>query len=74
VSKKVDGTYQSGPCRVWIRVRDAASIAVQRERSELLEPMSPTQCAADEDRPVMRPDEHGYLLITAQESRCQMQR
>jgi bifunctional non-homologous end joining protein LigD len=35
VSKKVDGTYQSGPCRVWIKVRNPASIAVQRERSEL---------------------------------------
>jgi bifunctional non-homologous end joining protein LigD len=34
VSKTVDGTYQSGPCRVWIKVRNPASIAVQRERSE----------------------------------------
>jgi len=34
VSKKIDGTYRSGPCRVWIKVRDPASIAVQRERSE----------------------------------------
>jgi bifunctional non-homologous end joining protein LigD len=34
VSKKVDGTYCSGPCRVWIKVRNPASIAVQRERSE----------------------------------------
>jgi bifunctional non-homologous end joining protein LigD len=34
VSKKVDGVYQSGPCRVWIKVRNPASIAVQRERSE----------------------------------------
>jgi bifunctional non-homologous end joining protein LigD len=34
VSKKVDGAYQSGPCRVWIKVRNPASIAVQRERSE----------------------------------------
>jgi bifunctional non-homologous end joining protein LigD len=34
VSKKVDGTYQSGPCSVWIKVRNPASIAVQRERSE----------------------------------------
>jgi bifunctional non-homologous end joining protein LigD len=33
VSKKVDGAYQSGPCRVWIKVR--TSIAVQRERSEI---------------------------------------
>jgi bifunctional non-homologous end joining protein LigD len=35
VSKKVDGAYQSGPCRVWIKVRNPASIAVQRERSEI---------------------------------------
>jgi bifunctional non-homologous end joining protein LigD len=35
VSKKVDSTYQSGPCRVWIKVRNPASINVQRERSEL---------------------------------------
>jgi bifunctional non-homologous end joining protein LigD len=35
VSKKVDGTYRSGPCRVWIKVRNPASIAVQRERSEI---------------------------------------
>jgi hypothetical protein len=35
VSKKVDGAYQSGPCRVWIKVRNPASTAVQRERSEL---------------------------------------
>jgi ATP-dependent DNA ligase len=34
-SKKVDGTYRSGPCRVWIKVRNPASIAVQRERSEI---------------------------------------
>jgi bifunctional non-homologous end joining protein LigD len=34
VSKKVDGAYQSGPCRVWINVRNPASVAVQRERSE----------------------------------------
>jgi ATP-dependent DNA ligase len=34
VSKKVDGTYRSGPCPVWIKVRDPASVAVQRERSE----------------------------------------
>jgi bifunctional non-homologous end joining protein LigD len=27
VSKKIDGTYQSGPCRVWIKVRNPASIA-----------------------------------------------
>jgi bifunctional non-homologous end joining protein LigD len=29
VSKKVDRTYRSGPCRVWIKVRNPAS---QRER------------------------------------------
>jgi ATP-dependent DNA ligase len=34
VSKKVDGAYLSGPCRLWIKVRNPASIAVQRERSE----------------------------------------
>jgi bifunctional non-homologous end joining protein LigD len=35
VSKKVDGAYRSGPCRVWIKVCNPASIAVQRERSEI---------------------------------------
>jgi hypothetical protein len=35
VSKKVDGTYRSGPCRVWIKVRNPASTAVQRERSTM---------------------------------------
>ena len=35
VSKKVDGTYRSGPCPVWIKVRNPASVAVQRERSEV---------------------------------------
>jgi bifunctional non-homologous end joining protein LigD len=34
VPKRVDGTYRSGPCSVWIKVRSPASIAVQRERSE----------------------------------------
>jgi bifunctional non-homologous end joining protein LigD len=34
VSKKVDSTYRSGPCRVWIKVRNPVSIAAQRERSE----------------------------------------
>jgi bifunctional non-homologous end joining protein LigD len=34
VSKKVDSAYQSGPCCVWIKVRNPASIAVQRKRSE----------------------------------------
>jgi bifunctional non-homologous end joining protein LigD len=35
VSKRIDSTYQSGPCRDWIKVRNPASIAVQRERSEM---------------------------------------
>jgi bifunctional non-homologous end joining protein LigD len=35
VSKRVDGTYRSGPCPAWIKVRNPASIAVQRERSEM---------------------------------------
>jgi bifunctional non-homologous end joining protein LigD len=35
VSKRIDSSYRSGPCRVWIKVRNPASIAVQRERSEL---------------------------------------
>ena len=34
VSKKVDGAYQAGPCRVWMKVRNPASIAVQ-QRSEM---------------------------------------
>jgi ATP-dependent DNA ligase len=34
VSKKVDSTYRSGPSRAWIKVRNPASIAVQRGRSE----------------------------------------
>jgi len=34
VSKRVDGTYRSGPCPDWIKVRNPASLAVQRERSE----------------------------------------
>jgi bifunctional non-homologous end joining protein LigD len=34
VSKRVDGTYRSGPCAVWTKVRNPASIAMQRERSE----------------------------------------
>jgi bifunctional non-homologous end joining protein LigD len=35
VSKKVSSTYQSGRCPVWIKVRNPASLAVQRERSEI---------------------------------------
>jgi bifunctional non-homologous end joining protein LigD len=34
VSKRVDGAYRSGPCPAWIKVRNPASAAVQRERSE----------------------------------------
>jgi bifunctional non-homologous end joining protein LigD len=34
VSKKVDGIYRSGPCPVWVKVRNPASVVVQRERSE----------------------------------------
>jgi ATP-dependent DNA ligase len=34
VFKRKDGTYRSGPCPVWINVRNPASVAVQRERSE----------------------------------------
>jgi bifunctional non-homologous end joining protein LigD len=30
----IDGTYRSGQCAVWIKVRNPASVAVQRERSE----------------------------------------
>jgi bifunctional non-homologous end joining protein LigD len=34
VPKRVAGTYRSGRCRVWIKVRNPASIAaVQRDRS-----------------------------------------
>jgi bifunctional non-homologous end joining protein LigD len=33
VSKRIDGTYRSGPCAVWIKARNPASIAVKRERS-----------------------------------------
>ncbi len=35
VSKRIDSTYRSGRCPVWIKVRNPASIAVQRERSEM---------------------------------------
>jgi bifunctional non-homologous end joining protein LigD len=34
VSKRIDAPYRSGPHSAWIKVRNAASIAVQRERSE----------------------------------------
>jgi hypothetical protein len=35
VSKKTDSTYRSGRCPVWIKVRNPAGFAVQRERSAL---------------------------------------
>jgi hypothetical protein len=38
VSKRVDDTYRSGPRPAWIKVRNLASIAVQRERSENWKP------------------------------------
>jgi bifunctional non-homologous end joining protein LigD len=34
VSKRVDAPYRSGPHHAWVKVRNPASIAVQRERSE----------------------------------------
>jgi hypothetical protein len=34
VSKRIGGTYRSGPCRVWIKVRNPACSAMQRDRSE----------------------------------------
>jgi bifunctional non-homologous end joining protein LigD len=52
VSKKVDSIYRSGPCRVWIKVRNPASIAVQRERSEIWNKMIPqTESSTDQSRP-----------------------
>jgi ATP-dependent DNA ligase len=41
VSKRIDSTYQSGPCGVWIKVRNSASIAVQRGRSEIWNRQAP---------------------------------
>ena len=34
VSKRVDSTYRSGRCPVWIKIRNPASVAVQRENVE----------------------------------------
>jgi bifunctional non-homologous end joining protein LigD len=34
ISKKVDGTYRSGPCPAWVKIRNPVSVAVQRERSK----------------------------------------
>jgi bifunctional non-homologous end joining protein LigD len=39
VSKKVDSAYRSGPCRVWIKVRNPASLAVQPGEEQALERM-----------------------------------
>jgi ATP-dependent DNA ligase len=50
VSKKVDGAYQSRPYRVWIKVRNPASVAVQRERSEKWNLMSSTRRPPGERR------------------------
>jgi bifunctional non-homologous end joining protein LigD len=36
VSKRLGSPYRSGPCSTWIKVRNPAGIAVQRERSEKL--------------------------------------
>jgi ATP-dependent DNA ligase len=35
IVSKIDGAYRSGPCRVRIKVRNPARIAVQRERGEI---------------------------------------
>ncbi len=40
VSKKVDGTYRSGPCPVWIKVSNPASITVQWARRREAEQVS----------------------------------
>jgi hypothetical protein len=50
VSKKVDGTYRSGPCRVWINVRNPASGRDAAGAQRDVEPMSPRQ---PEDRSLM---------------------
>jgi bifunctional non-homologous end joining protein LigD len=34
VSKRLSSPYRSGPHPAWVKVRNPASIAVQRERSE----------------------------------------
>jgi ATP-dependent DNA ligase len=47
VSKEVDGTYRSGPCRVWIKVCNPASVAVQRERSERWNRRAPGSSRSD---------------------------
>jgi bifunctional non-homologous end joining protein LigD len=39
VSKKVDGTYRSGPCRFWIKVRNRASLRLDVGRPDHLAPL-----------------------------------
>ena len=34
VSKRLGSSYRSGPHAAWVKVRNPASVAVQRERSE----------------------------------------
>jgi hypothetical protein len=50
--KEVDGAYQSGPCRVWIKVRNPARI-VQRDCSENLEWVIPYGTVAFPDAVVL---------------------
>jgi hypothetical protein len=38
VSKKVDRAYQSGPCRVWIKVRNPAPCSATAARFGIREP------------------------------------
>jgi hypothetical protein len=52
-SKRVGSTYRSGPCRGWIKVRNPASIAVQR--GARCGTVRLRQRAPDEDRPVSEP-------------------
>jgi hypothetical protein len=33
-SKRLDAPYRSGPCRTWLKSKNPASEAVQREREE----------------------------------------
>jgi ATP-dependent DNA ligase len=34
VSKRLGSPYHSGPCEAWVKVKNPAAVAVQRERSE----------------------------------------
>jgi hypothetical protein len=67
VSKKVDATYRSGPCRVGIKVRNPASIAVQTgaEREWCVKPAPfiarhKIGCACETARELIRRD-HQFL-------------